>query len=156
MSPVCHWLLPWSPRPDHPPSTPQRSPPSRIPWFNRPRRTAQDTTLLEGNPGWAETSLAQGIRGCISPQIPLCLLNQRHKVPQQPSDSWGLLRVPGGLNYQHSQSRRDLLQGEQGLLQQFRGDAVSGQHGHWSIATTHRLPMVVHHPLPDNGTMLRL
>jgi len=76
----------------------------------------------------AELNLAHA-RGGVGPQINLSILNQRQQVPQQPSDPWGLLRVHDRLNRHDRHCRSDLLQGKQDPIQQFIGNAMSGQ-GH--------------------------
>ena len=113
----------------------------------RPRRTAQDSTLPEGDAESPEENLAQGSRGCISPQILLCLLKRLQQVSKQLPNPWRLLWLSGSVDRQDGVSRGDLLQGQQGLLQQFRSDAVGGQGARWSDATTHRVPTVGHREL---------
>ena len=91
----------------------------RMSWRIRPCRTQQDSNLLKGDAECAEINLAQGLRGGISPQILLCLLNQRHQVSQQLPNPWLLLWIPSGIDRHDGDACADLIKGQQGLLQQF-------------------------------------
>jgi hypothetical protein len=65
-----------------------------------------------------------------SPQQRLTVLDVRQEVSKKRPDPWRLLWVPGGIKSEHRQEGGELLQGQQGVLEQFGADAISGQGGH--------------------------
>jgi hypothetical protein len=63
----------------------------------------------------------------VGAQIRFTLLDQRHQVRREHPDPWGTLRAGRGIESKHRDERSDLLQGQQGLLEQFVPDAVGGE-----------------------------
>lgn len=74
--------------------------------------------------------LAEGSGEDISPHLLLTVLNVRQQVSEERPDPWRLLWVPGGIQSEHRDASADLLQGQEGVLEQFGSDAVGGEGGH--------------------------
>ena len=101
---------------------------------------------------WSRGRKNSGTQGGISPQLLLTVLNVRQQIPQEHPHPWRLLGVPGSIDSKHRETSADLLQGQQGTLNNLSGKGRDGEQWHriWNDCSqcSHRHPATFA-PLPN-------
>jgi len=72
------------------------------------------------------------LKGRISPQLALTVLNVRQQIPQKHPHSGGLVWVPGSIEGKRRDAGADLLQRQEGTLKRFGGERRGGEQGNRS------------------------